>query len=279
MKRTLELSPQPGEMLKPKELLEIRGTGPLTLQDRRVFNTLVRHAWGPDLAKPGQWFEIPTGELRDDTDRNKRLQDTIERLMQTIVVVVENGEDGEPLWEHRTPLLSSNSLVVGPNRGVFRYRFTEELVNQLKDSTIFAKLDLEVMRSFRSKYAFSLYEAIARRIRMRTFVEELSVDDLRDLLGVEVGKLTNYRNLNLRAIQPAVEEVNALSPFEVSIIPKKKGKKVVSFMMGWNAKSEDALREAYAEMQRHSTGRKARTEATVEDTVTDERYETPEGED
>jgi plasmid replication initiation protein len=279
MKRTLELSPQPGEMLKPKELLEIRGTGPLTLQDRRVFNTLVRHAWGPDLAKPGQWFEIPTGELRDDTDRNKRLQDTIERLMQTIVVVVENGEDGEPLWEHRTPLLSSNSLVVGPNRGVFRYRFTEELVNQLKDSTIFAKLDLEVMRSFRSKYAFSLYEAIARRIRMRTFVEELSVDDLRDLLGVEVGKLTNYRNLNLRAIQPAVEEVNALSPFEVSIIPKKKGKKVVSFMMGWNAKSEDALREAYAEMQRHSTGRKARTEATVEDTVTDERYETPEGEE
>jgi plasmid replication initiation protein len=278
MKRTLDLTPRPGEMLKPKELMEIRGTGPLTLQDRRVFNTLVRYAWGPDLGKPGKWFEIPTGELRDDTDRNKRLQDTIERLMQTIVVVVENGDDGEPSWEHRTPLLSSNSLIIGTNRGVFRYRFTEELVNQLKDSTIFAKLDLEVMRSFRSKYAFSLYEAVARRIRMKSFMEELSVEDLRELLGVEDGRLTNYRNLNLRAIQPAIEEVNAISPFAVSILPKKKGKKVVSFLMGWNAKSEDALREAYAEMQRHSTGRRARIDDTVQDTVEGERFETPESE-
>jgi hypothetical protein len=42
-KRTLDLTPQAGEMLKPKELLELKGTGALTLQDRRVFNTLVRH--------------------------------------------------------------------------------------------------------------------------------------------------------------------------------------------------------------------------------------------
>ena len=263
-KRTLDLAPQQGEMLKPKELVELKGTGALTLQDRRVFNTLVRHAWGPNLAKTGHWFEIPTGDLRDDTDRNKRLQDTIERLMQTIVVVVENGEDGEPLWEHRTPLLSSNSLVVGVNRGVFRYRFTDELVNQLKDSTIFAKLDLEVMRSFRSKYAFSLYEAIARRIRMKSFMEELTVEDLRNLLGVEEGKLEGYGNLNKFAIQPAIDEVNAISPFAVSIVPKKKGKKVVSFLMGWNSKGEDALKEAYTELQRHSTGRKARTSDGVD---------------
>lgn len=134
------------------------------------------------------------------------------------------------------------------------------------------------MRSFRSKYAFSLYEAVARRIRMKSFMEELSVEDLRELLGVEDGRLTNYRNLNLRAIQPAIEEVNAISPFAVSILPKKKGKKVVSFLMGWNAKSEDALREAYAEMQRHSTGRRARIDDTVQDTVEGERFETPESE-
>jgi plasmid replication initiation protein len=273
VKRTLDLTPQDGEMLKPKELLEIRGTGPLTLQDRRVFNTLVRHAWGPDLGKAGHWFEIPTGDLRDDTDRNKRLQDTIERLMQTIVVVVENGEDGQPAWEHRTPLLSSNSLVVGTNRGVFRYRFTDELVNQLKDSTIFAKLDLEVMRSFRSKYAFSLYEAIARRIRMKTFMEELTVEELREMLGVEAGKLDAYKNLNKYAIHPAVEEVNAISPFQVSIVPKKKGRKVVSFLMGWSAKDENSLQEAYQEMHRHSVGRTARQNQTVDVINTSETVE------
>ena len=263
-KRTLDLTPQPGEMLKPKELLELRGTGALTLQDRRVFNTLVHHAWGPNLAKSGHWFEIPTANLRADTDRNKRLQDTIERLMHTTVVVAEADGEENHIWEHRTQLLSSNSLAVGPNAGLFRYKFTDELVALLKDSTIFAKLDLEVMRSFRSKYAFSLYEAIARRIRMKRFTENLTIDELRDILGVEEGKLPLYRNLNLRAIQPAVTEVNTITPYTVSIVPQKQGRKVVSFIMGWETKTEEQLQAAYAEMNRHSVGRKARAEDGVD---------------
>lgn len=263
-KRTLDLTPQPGEMLKPKELIELRNTGALTLQDRRVFNKLVENAWGPNLGKPGHWFEIRTADLRDATDRNKRLSDSIERLMQTICVAVD--EAGE--FETRTPLLSSNKLETQVNNGTFRYKLTEELADLLKDSTIFAKLDLEVMRSFRSKYAFSLYEAIARRIRMQRFTENLTIDDLRDILGVEEDKLGEYKNLNKYAIQPAVTEVNAITPYTVSIVPKKQGRKVVSFIMGWEVKTEEQLQAAYTEMNRHSAGRKARTTSTDEN-VTD----------
>jgi hypothetical protein len=263
MKKTLDLTPSEGEMLKPKELIELRRTGVLTLQDRRVFNTLVENAWGPELGKGGHWFEIATGDLRDDTDRNTRLQDSIEKLMQTVCVVVVEEEDGKQ-FELRTSLLSANKLQIDTNRGIFRYKFTEELSALLKDSTIFAKLDKETMRSFRSKYAFSLYEAVARRIRMRAFMEELSVEDLRELLGVEEGKLTNYRNLNLRAIQPALAEVNAISDFAVSIMPKKKGNKVVSFLMGWNLKDDAGKQAAYAERLRHSAGRGARTNEGVD---------------
>jgi plasmid replication initiation protein len=180
--------------------------------------------------------------------------------MQTICVAVDKS--GE--FETRTPLLSSNKLEVQVNDGIFRYKLTEELTELLKDSTIFAKLDLQVMRSFRSKYAFSLYEAIARRIRMKRFTENLTMQELRDILGVEEGKLTVYRNLNLRAIQPALTEVNAITPFNVSIVSQKKGRKVVSFIMGWETKTEEQLRTAYAEMQRHSVGRQARTTDEVD---------------
>ena len=259
-KRTLDLTPQAGEMLKPKELIELRNTGALTLQDRRVFNKLVENAWGPNLGKPGHWFEIRTAELRDATDRNKRLSDCIERLMQTICVAVD--EVGEV--ETRTPLLSSNKLDVQVNNGIFRYKFTEELADLLKDSTIFAKLDLEVMRSFRSKYAFSLYEAVARRVRMKRFTENLTIDELRNILGVEEDKLDDYSNLNKYAIQPALTEVNAITPYTVSILPQKHGRKVVSFIMGWETKTEEQLKAAYAEMNRHSAGRKARGTDSVD---------------
>ena len=137
----------------------------------------------------------------------------------------------------------------------------------LKDSTIFAKLDLEVMRSFRSKYAFSLYEAIARRVRLRRFTENLTMQEIRDVLGVEEGRLSDYRNLNLRAIQPALEEVNAITPYQVAIQPKKKGRKVESFIMGWSVKDTDGMKKAYKELQQPKVGRRARVDGATDDVI------------
>lgn len=253
-------------MLKPRELVELHGTGPLTLQDRRVFNELVQAAWGPKLGQSGHWFEIDSGKLRDSTDRNARLSVSLERLMRTICTVV--SDDGKSVL--RTPLLSSNELRTTENGGVLRYKFTEELAEMLKDSTIFAKLDLEVMRAFSSKYAYSLYEAIARRVRMRKFQETVSIEGLRQMLGVEEGKLPNYKNLNSRAILPALTEVNAITPYQVTIAPKKKGRKVVEFIMGWETKDVAGMQEAYQEMQRPRVGRKSRVDGTAETPILDD---------
>lgn len=266
MKKTLELTPTSGEMLKPRELIDLHGTGPLTLQDRRVFNELVQNAWGADLGKAGHWFEIDTGKLRDATDRNTRLTITVERLMRTICTVT--SQDGQT--ELRTALLSSNELQTTANGGTLRYKITEELAGMLGDSTIFAKLDREVMRSFSSKYAFSLYEAIARRVRMKRFMEHLTMAELRELLGVESGKLTTYKNLNMRAIHPAVTEVNAITDFQVSIEPEKKGRKVTGFLMGWNMKGEEGRREAQRERERARVGREVRQKGTGEAVVLDD---------
>ena len=263
MKKSLDLTAHEGEMLKPKELIELRHTGSLTLQDRRVFNTLVDNAWGSKLGIAGTWFEVSTGDLREDTDRNTRLSDSIDKLMQTICIVTETNQDGE-VFEVRTPLLSSNKLQIETNSGVFRYQFTAELAGMLKESTIFAKLDKETMKSFRSKYAFSLYEGVARRIRLHKSIEELTVDQVRVLLGVEDGKLSAFKNLNKYAIEPAVNEVNAVSDFAVSLAPRKKGNKVVSFLMGWNVKDVSGKKAAYQERHRHSSGRNARTSGSVE---------------
>ena len=41
MGTSLTIRPNDGEMLKPAELIELRGMGPLTLHDRRVFNSLI----------------------------------------------------------------------------------------------------------------------------------------------------------------------------------------------------------------------------------------------
>lgn len=258
MSRTLDLRPQPGEMLKPKELIEVRGAGKFTLEDRRLYNVLVEHAWGPKLGQNGHVFEIPTGDLRQIVGDNQRLRKSLTVLMTTLVEIEEPDK-----WR-ASQLLGAVEVDTSANYGVVRYTFPAFLTSLLKDSSIFAKLDIEVMRSFRSKYAFSLYEAVARRVRMKRFTETFSVHSLRDLLGVEDNKLNAYKNLNKYAIQPAVTEVNAITPYTVSIIPQKEGRKVVAFMMGWEMKTEEQLQAAYVEMNRHSAGRKARATNSVD---------------
>lgn len=260
-KWTLAIVPNLGEMVKPSELIEVKGAAKLTLADRRLFNTLLHHAFGPDLATENRRFEIPVSELRDTHDSNDRLVQSIEALMTTVVTM--QRADGST---DRVQLLGWNNLA-DPRRqhGLLKYSIPPELAVLLRDSTVFAKLELEVLRAFTSKYALALYEAVARRVRLQhIFTERFSLDDFRDLLGVEPDKLTTFGNLNQFAIKPALTEVNALSDFIVSIVPEKIGRRVTGVVIGWQAKDLDGKRAAYAELQRSRIGRKARISGTVE---------------
>ena len=86
-KRTLDIAPNMGEMVKPAELIEVKGASRLTLADRRLFNVLLRHAFGPDLASEGRRFEIAVADLRETHESNDRLVQSIEALMTTVVTI------------------------------------------------------------------------------------------------------------------------------------------------------------------------------------------------
>lgn len=253
--RSIDVDTDQGQMVKPKELISIRGAGPLTLTDRRTFNVLLDHAWGKDLLSPHHTFTINTTDLKSEGQKNQRLKQTLRHLQQTLIVSVQANGD-----EVTSQLLGSTRIK--PN-GDLTYSFPVELADLLKDSSVFAKLDLEVMKSFSSKYAFALYEEVSRRIGLSyKMTEELTVQGLRDLLGVEDGKLITHHNLRTKALEPALSEVNSITPYQVTILPKKKGRKVVGFLMGWSIKDVAGMKQAYAELQRPKLGRKERLDDT-----------------
>lgn len=64
------------------------------------------------------------------------------------------------------------------------------------------------------------------------FTERFSVDNFRELLGVEADKLATFGNLNQYAIKPALMEVNALSEFTVTVVPEKTGRRVTGVLIG-----------------------------------------------
>lgn len=259
--RTLDLQPGHGEMIKPAELIDIHGATALTLSARRLYNLLIAHAFGPDMGREGSEWTIEIGSLRGAHDSNDRLEDSILALMKTIVTV--KLADGVT---RRVALLGGNDMG-DPDRarGTLTYSFDKRLAPLLRESSVFGKLELEVMRAFSTKYALALYEALARRVRLSSvFSETFTLEEFRDLLGVPDGKLLPFSNLKLKAITPAATEINALASFGCKVEPVKTGRMVTGVRLFWWRKSVDELKEAFAEVRRPRTGRRARVTKTVE---------------
>lgn len=259
--RTLDLAPGLGEMIKPAELIDIDGTAGLTLSARRLYNLLIAQAFGPDMGREGSEWTIELAALRGTHDSNDRLEDSIVALMKTIVTV--RIADGRT---RRVALLGGNDMGDPERRrGVLTYSFDKRLVPLLRESSVFGKLELEVMRAFSTKYALALYEALARRVRLTAvFSETFSLDEFREILGVSEGKLGTFSNLRMKAIDPAVLEVNALASFGCKIEPVKTGRMVTGVRLSWWRKSVEELKEAYAELRRPRPGRRARAADKVE---------------
>ena len=55
---TLAAFQRRGEVIKPAELIEVRGGEKITLAARRIYNQLLSNAFGPDMAAKGQEYRI-----------------------------------------------------------------------------------------------------------------------------------------------------------------------------------------------------------------------------
>jgi hypothetical protein len=84
------------------------------------------------------------------------------------------------------------------------------------------------------------------------------------LLGVESGKLTEFKHLKYRAIDPAVLEVNGLGEFGCKVEPVYKGRKVIALRLSGWVKNLDEKKATLKELRVSRVGRKARLRGTVE---------------
>jgi len=259
--RTVDARPNAESLVKPGELVDLVEVTPLTLADRRIYNQLLENAWDA-IDKPVSHV-IAKSALRGSHNSNDRVGESIERLMAAIVKVAVTW-DGEEAVE-RVQLLGGN--IEGLRRdGLLEYEIPARLRKIISNSTIFARLQREVMFALSSKYALTLYEMVQKRGNLRwRSSERFSLEQIRGVLGVPKGKLATWSNLRLRAIEPAVAEVSALSDYMVEIHPVKTGRSVTHVELRWWRKDGDGQGRAARALSFASTGRRARAEGRTEE--------------
>ncbi len=262
--RTMDAKPNAESLVKPGELVDLIEVTPLTLSDRRIYNQLLENAWD-GIDKPVTHV-IAKAELRGSHNANDRVGESLERLMSAIVKVQVTW-DGEAAIE-RVQLLGGN-IESARRDGLLEYEIPARLRKIIRNSTVFARLQREVMFALTSKYALTLYEIVQKRGNLKyRSSERFTLDALRGVLGVPKGKLTSWSNLHLRAIKPAVAEVNALSDYVVAIDPIKTGRKVTHVELRWWRKDRDGVDRAEREVSFSKVGRRARIDETVEPVAT-----------
>ena len=263
--KTRDISPRAGEMVKPNEIIGIAGIEGWSLVDRRTWNLLLVNAWGERLEDPTADFYVGLRELRGLHDSNDRLKECLRKLQKTLVSA--KMPDGST----RTVQMLGGTDMDDDERtdGVLKYDFHRKLVPLLRDSEVYARMEVKVLSAFTSKYALSLYEVLASKVNMRRQSEVVDVATLRQWLGVEQGKLGRWPDLKRKALTPAVDEVNGLSPFSVEAEPIKRGRKVVQVRLSWAKKEpfSPAEQAAAREVNRARVGRKARLSGTAEAVV------------
>src|SRR5918994_4622966 len=144
-----------GSMVKPAELVDVVELTPLTLVDRRTYNMLLAFAW--DRIDEDIEHAIPKAVLRGAHKGNERLSDTIRRLMDA-KIEVRIVRDGKRYLRRIHQLGTVDRPEDEDEDGNVYYRFPAELREIMEKSSIFARLQTEVMFCFTSKYALTLYE-------------------------------------------------------------------------------------------------------------------------
>jgi hypothetical protein len=273
-RHVVEMKPGLDDAIKPSELIQISGHQTLTLSARRAITILWHNAHRQGI-EPGKDYVIELSNLRTDGHKGTdTIEESIMLLMRTILTVRMKGN-----VIRRVQFLGGNDMS-DPSRpaGTLTYSFDKRLVEILQDSMIWGKIALPVLMAFSTKYGVSLYEHASQWTSLQyKIVQDLTIDELRDIMGVEEGKYAAFGDLNLHVIKPAVQEINALAPFNITVQPIKTARRVTGVKVGWSPKSNEELSSAWQELQRSKIGRKARISGRVASVFEPARSVTSEG--
>lgn len=255
----------PDAIVEAGEMVDMRfpAGGKMSLRGAKLFHLLVQSA-GVDVAEPithritlatlNETFHVPIPELVE----------LIDELHATTLKLKLTDPKGRRYTKSGPILSDVEREDEGQGQAEVRFEFSATLRRAIANSSHWAVISKRAVLAFESRYSLRLYTVLSLRAGLRKTSEDFTIEDLREILGVPAGKLATWKNLRLRALDPAMAEINQLAGFHAGFVPLKRGRKVIGVTLTWGLKDDKARIEAMKELERPRAGRKARREGRVE---------------
>ena len=254
------------------ELVDLRfvSGNSLSLRAAKLFCLLIQEA-GITVADQVQ-HRIPYSVLNETFHRSRdELAEAVMELHSTVVSIKLVSRKGRA-YTKSGPILSDverepDSL----DDAEIRFEFSPAMRRVIADSTHWAAVSRRAVLSFESRYSLRLYLFLSLRANLRKVSEDMSLDNLRDMLGVPINALPRWQDVKRRALDPAMAEINHVAGFHAAYQPIKRGRRIVGVRLAWGLKDRADLVKAQRELDRPRVGRTARRAGLVE-TIAEERH-------
>ena len=165
-----------------------------------------------------------------ETNVHKQMKDAIENLWNRSIKIEDPGRKEEFRW-------ISSKINYKKGEGRINFSFSNEIIPYLEHlKTRFTKYNLEDVSNFKSLYSIRLYEMLLQFQSTNIFI--INLINFRERLGI-MNKYLDYLNLRRRVIEPAINELNEKSHFNVIFKGVKEGKSIKSLEFFFSKKSEN----------------------------------------
>ncbi|MES2338306.1 replication initiation protein [Sphingomonas sp. 67-36] len=255
------------EFAKPGKLVEVRFVKgqSLSLTASRLLALMILTAGGD--AWQETTHKMRKADIRRGHKGNERITDMLEELHRTLFSEDDLSWRGKKATK-RFPLIQMSREETddedGPEAGWIEWEFTQDARRLIQESESYAVLNRQAVLGFRSSYALRLYEMGALRIHRRQSTWKGDMTALRAALGIGPDVYKDFAQLRRKVLEVAKAEIDQLAHFRVEWREIRQGRTVAELEFRFIAKDAPAQIATVDELERHSAGRQARRDDTVE---------------
>lgn len=254
------------QFAKPGNIIEVKFVKgeSLSLTASRLLALMILTAGGD------AWEDRPHRMRKADIRRghkgNERISDMLEELHRTLFAVDDKSWRGKKATL-RFSLISRSreeSEEDGGEAGWIEWEFTPDARKLIQASETYAVLNRQAVLGFRSSYALKLYELGALRLHRRQATWKGDMQALRAALGIPPEVYADFAQLRRKVLEKAKAEIDQLAHFRVEWREIRQGRTVTELEFRFEPKGAPEVIETVDELNRHSSGREARRDGSVE---------------
>ena len=199
-------------LLKPNELINVISELELSRNARHILNYFLRHAQRKIKLEnfEGNTFSINYSELNKLADINPESIDVMKNSLRHLMKPVVLRDDPQ----YFSAIVPVTYVNIDKINGEYVYSLENKVIDLLKKTDYYTKLDLKEFNVFKSKHSIVIFEYMKRYENM-SHIPILTIDELRKMTDTK-DKYPNFKHLQQKVLDIAVHEINTFTNYQIS---------------------------------------------------------------